>query len=137
MAAKRDYYTVLGLGREASGDQIKKAYRKVALKYHPDRNPGDKDAEERFKEVSEAHAVLSDAEKRKQYDRMRRLGAFDGARAGTRPGGAGAPGTADAEGFDFGGLGGLGDIFSSIFGRARLSAAMREPSTTPSSRVRV
>lgn len=66
--AKRDYYEVLGVGRNASEDDIKKAYRKLALKYHPDRNKGNKEAEERFKEINEAYAVLSDKEKRQQYD---------------------------------------------------------------------
>lgn len=66
--AKRDYYEVLGVGRKATADEIKKAYRKLALKYHPDRNKGNKEAEERFKEINEAYAVLSDKEKRQQYD---------------------------------------------------------------------
>jgi curved DNA-binding protein len=66
--AKRDYYEVLGVGRNAPADEIKKAYRKLALKYHPDRNKGNKEAEERFKEINEAYAVLSDKEKRQQYD---------------------------------------------------------------------
>ena len=66
--AKRDYYEVLGVSRNASEDDIKKAYRKLALKFHPDRNKGDKEAEERFKEINEAYAVLSDTEKRQQYD---------------------------------------------------------------------
>ena len=64
----RDYYKVLGVGRQAGQDEIKKAYRKLAVKHHPDRNQGDKQAEERFKEINEAYAVLSDPEKRKQYD---------------------------------------------------------------------
>src|SRR5688500_20060181 len=66
---KRDYYEVLGIAREASLDDIKKAYRKLAVKYHPDKNPGDKDAEEKFKEAAEAYGVLSDEEKRARYDR--------------------------------------------------------------------
>lgn len=68
MASKKDYYEILGVQKDASEDDIKKAYRKLALKYHPDRNPGDKEAEEHFKEINEAYAVLSDKEKRSQYD---------------------------------------------------------------------
>ena len=67
---KRDYYEVLGVGKSAGADEIKKAYRKQALQYHPDRNKGDKDAEEKFKEAAEAYEVLSDVEKRKIYDRF-------------------------------------------------------------------
>jgi molecular chaperone DnaJ len=123
--AARDFYQVLGVPDTASQDDIKKAYRRLAKQYHPDANPNNAQAAERFKEVSEAHSVLSDPEKRKQYDQMRRLGAFDGGarrqRAGARPGagaaGAGPQGDVGAEGFDFGDFGGLGDIFSSIFGR--------------------
>ena len=70
MAEKRDYYEVLGLKKGASDDDIKKAYRKLAMKYHPDRNPGDKKAEENFKEVNEAYSVLSDADKKSKYDRF-------------------------------------------------------------------
>ena len=99
MAAKRDYYEVLGVGREANVDEIKKAYRKVALKYHPDRNPDDKKAEERFKEASEAYRVLSDAERRAQYDRF-------GHAAFEQGGGFG--------GFDV--SSGFEDIFGDIFG---------------------
>jgi molecular chaperone DnaJ len=101
-------------------DQIKKAFRRLAKQYHPDRNPNNPAAAERFKEASEAHDVLSDAEKRKQYDQLRRYGAFagTGARAGGAPGGSGgaSPGGVD---FDFSEPGsfGFGDLFSSIFGR--------------------
>ena len=120
MAAK-DFYQVLGVSDSASQDEIKKVYRRLAKQYHPDANPNNPSAAERFKEISEAHSVLSDPDKRKQYDQMRRLGAFDGAAArGPRPGpGArrGAGPEPGAEGFDFGDFGGLGDIFSSIFGR--------------------
>ena len=119
MAAK-DFYQVLGVPDSASQDEIKKAYRKLAKQYHPDANPNNASAAERFKEISEAHSVLSDQEKRKQYDQMRRLGAFEGMPRrppGARP--AGAPGDVGAEGLDFGDFGGLGDIFSSIFGRGR------------------
>src|SRR5215813_14076302 len=68
--AKRDYYTTLGVNRDASEEDIKKAYRKLAMQYHPDRNPNDKQAEERFKEINEAYQVLSDAKKRAHYDRL-------------------------------------------------------------------
>jgi len=104
---KRDYYEVLGVEKTASADEIKKAYRKSAMKYHPDRNPGDKAAEEKFKELGEAYEVLSDDDKRAKYDQF----GF----AGVDPnfGGGGA-------GFDsfggFGGFGGFGDIFSEVFG---------------------
>jgi len=67
---QKDYYQILGLNRNASEDEIKRAYRKLALKYHPDHNPGDPKSEERFKEIGEAHAVLSDPEKRKEYDQF-------------------------------------------------------------------
>ena len=120
--AARDFYQVLGVSDTASQDEIKKAYRRLAKKYHPDANPNNTQAAERFKEISEAHSVLSDAEKRKQYDTMRKYGAFAGGPAGRRPGGAGAGGPGggfSTENVDFGDLGGLGDIFSSIFGRGR------------------
>ncbi|MGH7636740.1 MAG: DnaJ domain-containing protein, partial [Gemmatimonadaceae bacterium] len=134
MAHNKDYYAVLGVSASASQDEIKKQYRKLAAKHHPDKNRSDPKAAERFKEISEAYQVLGDAEKRKQYDEMRRYGAFAGfgggarpgggtGRGGARPGGAGgAPfGGPGAGGFrfeevDLGGLGGLGDIFSSMFG---------------------
>jgi molecular chaperone DnaJ len=104
MAARPDYYKILGVGKNASDEEIKKAYRKLARKYHPDRNQGDKQAEERFKEISQAHDVLADAEKRKAYDR------------GTGPFGSFA--TAGG-GFDPGSFaGGFGDILSNLFGGA-------------------
>ncbi|HEY3727228.1 MAG TPA: molecular chaperone DnaJ [Solirubrobacteraceae bacterium] len=102
MADRPDYYKILGVGKNASEDEIKKAYRKLARQYHPDRNPGDKKAEERFKEVSQAHDVLSDADKRKDYDR------------GTGPFGFGMPGGFDPSSFS----GGFGDVLSDLFGRA-------------------
>ena len=74
--SKRDYYEILGVGKTASADEIKKAYRKVAMQFHPDRNPGDKGAEEKFKEAAEAYEVLSDADKKAQYDRYHRLQPF-------------------------------------------------------------
>ena len=85
MAQKRDYYEVLGVGKNASEDEIKKAYRKIAIKYHPDRNPGDKEAEEKFKEAAEAYDVLHDAKKRQQYDQF----GFDGPMGGGGFGGFG------------------------------------------------
>ena len=112
MAAK-DFYQVLGVSDSASQGEIKKAYRRLAKQYHPDANPNNPQAAERFKEISEAHSVLSDADKRKQYDQMRRLGAFDGGPArGPRP--APAPGRGGAgpdvrrRGIDFGDFGGPG-----------------------------
>ena len=86
-AAGKDFYTVLGVGEKATADEIKKAYRKLAKKHHPDANRGDPGAAERFKEIGEAYAVLSDPQKRKQYDHMRRFGSlgFGGARRGPKP----------------------------------------------------
>ena len=78
MAQNKDFYAVLGVPASASQDEIKKQYRKLAAKLHPDKNPNDAKAADRFKEISEAYQVLGDAEKRKQYDQMRQLGAFDG-----------------------------------------------------------
>lgn len=98
--SKRDYYEVLGVPRSAGPEELKKAYRRLALQYHPDRNGGDPTAEERFKEASEAYAVLSDAEKRRQYDRF----GFEGV-------GPGAPG-----GFPGGGFGDFSDLFNDLFG---------------------
>ena len=107
---KRDYYEVLGVKKDASAEEIKKAYRKAAMKYHPDRNPGDKEAEAKFKEVGEAYEVLSDDGKRSRYDQF----GF----AGVDPNyGAGAGGGYGAGGFGgFGGFGDFGDIFSEFFG---------------------
>ena len=140
MAAK-DFYQVLGVPDSASQDEIKKAYRRLAKQYHPDANPNNAQAAERFKEISEAHSVLSDPEKRKQYDQMRRLGAFDGAGPRPRPVAARrprrrGPGDVRAEGFDFGDFGGLGDIFSSIFGRGRAGGAAGARRSRPWSRCR-
>ncbi len=108
---KRDYYEVLGVERSASDDDLKRAYRKLAKKYHPDINPGDKEAEEKFKEATEAYGVLSDPDKRRQYDQFGHA-AFEG--------GAGGAGGFDFSGMDFsdifGGMGGFGDIFGDLFG---------------------
>jgi len=126
--ATTDFYKTLGVSEKATAGEIKKAYRKLAKKYHPDANASDPKAAERFKEISEANNVLSDPEKRKQYDEMRRLGAFDGGfggfgggrstrGAGARGGGGGGTSqTINFQDFDIGGLGGLGDLFSSMFG---------------------
>jgi molecular chaperone DnaJ len=89
MSDKRDYYEVLGVGRDASADEIKKAYRKLAMQYHPDQNKGDAAAEEKFKEVGEAYAVLSDTDKRARYDRFGHAGAAQSANAGGPGGGYG------------------------------------------------
>ena len=104
MAEKRDYYEVLGVPKDADDASIKKAYRQLAKKYHPDINPGDKEAEAKFKEASEAYAVLSDDDKRRQYDQFGHA-AFDGSGGGTG-------------GFDFGNMGDIfgSDIFGDIFG---------------------
>jgi molecular chaperone DnaJ len=118
--AAKDFYQVLGVSEKATPAEIKKAYRKLAKQYHPDANPNNPQASETFKQVSEAHAVLSDPEKRQKYDTMRRLGAFDPRRSGTAaPGGRGQGSGGFSETFDFGDFGsmGLGDIFSSIFGK--------------------
>ena len=101
--AKQDYYATLGVAREASADDLKKAYRKLAMQHHPDRNPGDKQAEAKFKEVNEAYDVLKDDQKRAAYDRF--------GHAAFEQGGGGRPG-----GFDFTAGGGLNDIFDQMFG---------------------
>lgn len=132
MAQTKDYYAVLGVSANAKQEEIKKQYRRLAKRHHPDANPNDPKASDRFKEISEAYNVIGDPEKRKQYDEMRRLGAFGGFSSGggqrPRPSG-GRPGAAGGQeqggagfrfqDFDIGGLGGLGDLFGSIFSNSR------------------
>ncbi len=127
MADKRDYYEVLGVERNADEETLKKAYRKLAKKYHPDANPGDEAAAEKFKEASEAYAILSDPQKRQQYDQFGHA-AFEG-------------GGFDAGGFDFsdifGGMGGMGDIFDDLFGGGRRSSNPNAPMQGANVRARV
>lgn len=111
MAEKRDYYEVLGVDKGADDATIKKAYRQLAKKYHPDMNPGDEEAEKKFKEASEAYAVLSDSDKRRKYDQFGHA-AFEGGAGG-----------ADFGGFDFGNMGDIfGDLFGDLFGSGRRSS---------------
>ena len=114
---KRDYYEVLGISKTADDAEIKKAYRVLAKKYHPDMNPGDAEAEKKFKEASEAYAVLSDPEKRRQYDQFGHA-AFEG-------GGAGGFGGFDFNSADFGDI--FGDIFGDFFGGGRRRGANNGP----------
>ena len=122
---KKDFYQVLGVGKDASADEIKRAYRKLAQKYHPDANAGDPAAEERFKQVSEAYGILSDPKQRKEYDELRRLvesGAYRGFDNGQgNPFGSGQRVRVEDLGGMFGG--GLGDIFSGFGGSGRRRAA--------------
>lgn len=113
MSSKRDYYEVLGVTRTATDREIKSAYRKLAVKYHPDKNPGDHEAEEKFKEAAEAYAILSDADQRSQYDRF--------GHAGLR--GAGAPDFASAGFAGFEDI--LGDLFGDLFGASRRRSSVR------------
>ncbi len=138
--AKRDYYEVLGISRGASPQEVKRAYRKLARKFHPDVNPGDKTAEGRFKEITGAYEVLTDPEKRRRYDQFGHEGFAPGAGRGPEPG-------TGFGGFDFnfdvgsGGMGDLGDLLSDFLGRARSSPALRAgsgrgPSLQPGHRLR-
>ena len=117
-AQKRDYYEVLGVGKSATEDEIKKAYRVLAKKYHPDMNPGDAEAADKFKEASEAYAVLSDPEKRRQYDQFGHA-AFEGGQGGFGAGGF------DFNSADFGDI--FGDIFGDFFGGSRRGGARSGP----------
>ena len=119
LADKRDYYEVLGVERGCSDDELKKAYRKLAKKYHPDLNPGDKEAEAKFKEANEAYEVLSDSQKRARYDQF--------GHAGVDPSYGGGGGASYGAGFDFSDLGDLGDIFGSFFGGGFGQSRTRNP----------
>ena len=120
MAEKRDYYEVLGVEKGASPEEIKRAYRKAAMKYHPDRNPGDKDAEAKFKEVGEAYEVLSDEDKKARYDQF--------GHAGVDPNFGAGQGYGGFDGFGgFGGFGDLGDIFGDLFGGGSRRSTQNAP----------
>src|SRR5690606_30698613 len=106
--ASRDYYDILGVARTADADAVKKAYRKLAMQYHPDRNPGDKAAEQAFKEINEAYEVLKDPEKRAAYDRYGPEAFANGGHGGFRSGG-----------FDFNFASSFADIFDEMFGEMR------------------
>ncbi len=127
--AKRDYYEVLGVSKNASDDEIKKAYRKLAIKYHPDKNPGDKEAEAKFKEINEAHDVLSDKQKRARYDQFGHAGVGGAGGFDSAGGFSGNPfGNFNYGGqtfsFDFGSGGPFDDILGSLFG---FGAGARRP----------
>jgi molecular chaperone DnaJ len=118
--SKRDYYEILGVGKAASADEIKKAYRKVAMQYHPDRNPGDKAAEEKFKEAAEAYEVLSDTDKKSQYDRYGHAGVSSNGRGGYGGGGMNMEDIFSQFGDIFG-----DDIFGNFFGGQRTRSGQR------------
>jgi molecular chaperone DnaJ/curved DNA-binding protein len=134
MPQTKDYYDILGVDEDASSSEIKKAYRSLARKHHPDRNPDDSNAEERFKQIQEAYSVLSDDEKRRQYDQRRKFGG-GGFGNGFRSGGGGPEVRFEQGNFEdmFGGRGrggGMGDIFESFFGGGssrRQQARTRDP----------
>ena len=132
--AKRDYYEILGVGKSATADEIKKSYRKVAMQFHPDRNPGDKAAEEKFKEAAEAYEILSDQEKRSQYDRYGHAGVSSNGRGG-HPGGMNMDDIFSQFGDIFG-----EDIFGSFFGgggRGGAGAGQRRARGTRGSNLRI
>ncbi|WP_420452394.1 molecular chaperone DnaJ [Ilumatobacter sp.] len=114
---EKDYYDVLGVSKDASDKDVKKAYRKLASELHPDKNPGNTVAEEKFKDVSAAYDVLGDPERRAEYDEVRAMGPIGGGFGGPRPGGAGGPGGFSFNVGDVSGAGGLGDLLGNMFGR--------------------
>ena len=116
---EKDYYEILEVSKTASGDEIKKSFRKLAMQYHPDRNPGDKEAEAKFKEINEAYEVLKDEQKRAAYDRYGHQAFANG--AGGNPFGG-------EFNFEFGDAGGFADIFSSVFGDFMGGGRQRKPS---------
>ncbi len=143
MVPQQDYYAILGVPASATQDELKKKYRSLASKHHPDKNPNDPKAADTFKAISEAYTTLGDPDKRKQYDEMRRLGAFGGfggggASRGARPGGTygggarpGAGGTINMDDFGDVGIGGLGDLFSSMFGGGARAGAQNARARGP------
>jgi molecular chaperone DnaJ len=132
---EKDYYAVLGLTKGATEKEITRAYRKLAKQHHPDANPGKKEAEEKFKDVSTAYDVLGDAAKRKEYDEVREMVASGAGNpfAGAGTGGFGGPGGGGIrwETGDMGDIGGLGDLFGNLFGRGRRGSATRQPGAGP------
>src|SRR5437588_1965653 len=135
---EKDYYAVLGLQKGATEKEITRAYRKLAKQHHPDANPGNKEAEEKFKDISAAYDVLSDPAKRKEYDEVRAMAAAGANPFGPGSGGFGGPGGpgggfgGDGVHFETGDIGGLGDLLGNIFGgRVRRSSGGRQPGAGP------
>ena len=126
----KDYYSILGVSKTASADEVKKKFRKLALKYHPDRNPGDAKAEARFKEISEAYEVLGDSDKRAKYDQFGSYWQQTGAASSARGYGAGSP-NVDLGGFDFSQYGNFEDFINELLGRFSTPGANTGASTNP------
>src|SRR3989338_337121 len=127
MAGKKDYYETLGVQRKATPKEIRKTYRELAMKHHPDRNPGDKKADQRFKELNEAHDVLKDEQKRAAYDRFGHA-AFEHGGPGGHPGGAGFDGFAHGFPHGFANIfDNLNEMFGDIMGEGRRRGASRAP----------